>query len=136
MSGSEGLTTLDTNIVVYALSLDAKADRAAALLRSSAFLSVQVLNEYANVGLRKRRDPWAVIAADLAALRDAVPRILPIDDDANRTAAKIGERYRLSFYDALMLAVALASDARILYSEDMQHDLVIEDRLRIVNPFH
>jgi predicted nucleic acid-binding protein len=135
LTGSEGPTTLDTNIAVYALSLDAKADLAAALLRKSAFLSVQVLNEYANVGLRKRRDPWDVIGADLAAIRDAVPRILPIDDDASRAAARISERYHLSFYDALMLAVALAGSARFLYSEDMQHDLVIDGTLRIVDPF-
>jgi predicted nucleic acid-binding protein len=135
LTGSEGPATLDTNIAVYALSLDAKADRAATLLRNSDFLSVQVLNEYANVGLRKRRDPWDVIGADLAALRDAAPRILPIDDDASRAAARISERYRLSFYDALMLAVALAGGARTIYSEDMQHSLVIDDTLRIVDPF-
>ena len=135
MTASDGLATVDTNIVVYALSTDDRADRAAALLRNSAFLSVQVLNEYANVALRKRRDPWDVVAADLAALRDIVPRILAIDDQANRAALRIGERYRISFYDALMLAVALAGDARTLYSEDLQHGLVIDGRLRIVDPF-
>ena len=127
--------TLDTNIAVYALSTDERAERASTVLRNSAFLSVQVLNEYANVGLRKRGDPWSLVAAQLAALRDAVPRILPIDDEANHTAVRIGERYSLSFYDSLMLAVALAGGARTLYSEDMQHGLMIDGRLRIVDPF-
>jgi predicted nucleic acid-binding protein len=135
LTGLEEPATVDTNIVVYALSTDDKADRAGRLLRGSVFLSVQVLNEYANIALRKRRDPWDVVAADLAALRDAVPRILPIDEDANRSALRIGGRYRLSFYDSLMLAVALAGDARTFYSEDMQHGLVIEGTLRIVDPF-
>ena len=135
MSESEGPATVDTNIVVYALSTDDRADRAADLLRGASFLSVQVLNEYANVALRKRRDPWDVVAADLAAVRDMVPRILPIDDEATRAALRIGERYRLSFYDALMLAVALTGDARTFYSEDLQDGLVIDGRLRIVDPF-
>ena len=135
MTASQEPATVDTNIAVYALSTDDRADRSSALLRSSAFLSVQVLNEYANVALRKRRDPWDVVAADLIALRDIVPRILAIDDHASREALRIGERYRLSFYDALMLAVALAGDARTFYSEDMQDGLVIDGRLRIVDPF-
>jgi predicted nucleic acid-binding protein len=135
LTAPAGPSTVDTNIAVYALSTDDKADRASAALRASAFLSVQVLNEFTNVGRRKRQESWDVIAADLADLRDAVPRILPIDDDANHTALRIGERYRLSFYDSLILAVALAGGARILYSEDMQHGLVIDGTLRIVDPF-
>ena len=135
MSASQGPATVDTNIAVYALSTDDRADRASDLLRGAAFLSVQVLNEYANVALRKRRDPWDVVAGDLNALRDIVPRILPIDEPASREALRIGERYRLSFYDALILAVALAGDARTFYSEDMQDGLVIDGRLRIVDPF-
>ena len=128
-------STIDTNVAVYALSIDEKADRAIACLRESAFLSVQVLNEFANVGRRKRGDSWDTIGADLADLRDAVPRIFPIDDVANRTALRIGERYRLSFYDSLMVAVALTGGARTLYSEDMQHGLVIDGTLRIADPF-
>ena len=135
MTGPNGQITVDTNIAIYALSLDAKADRAAASLRAADFLSVQVLSEYANVGLRKRQDSWKVIAADLDDLRSAVPRILPIDDAAHRTAIGICERYRLSVYDALMLSVALSGGARIIYSHDMQHDLVIDGTLRVVDPF-
>jgi predicted nucleic acid-binding protein len=135
LTAAPGPSTVDTNVAVYTLSTDEKADRAIACLQGSSFLSVQVLNEFANVGRRKRGDSWETIAADLADLRDAVPRILPIDDDANCTALRIGERYRLSFYDSLMLAVALTGGARTLYSEDMQHGLVIDGRLRIVDPF-
>ena len=135
MSAADRSSTIDTNIAVYALSTDAKAGQAGEFLRRCAFLSVQVLNEYASVGVRKRRDSWEVVSADLTDLRNTVPRILPIDDDANRVAARIAERYRLSFYDALMLAVALTGGARTIYSEDMQHGLLIEGSLRIMDPF-
>jgi predicted nucleic acid-binding protein len=127
--------TADTNIAVYALALDEKSEIAAKALRECAFLSVQVMNEYANVAVRKRQDPWDVVAADLDALRDVVPAVIAVDDAANREAVRIAERYRLSFYDSLMLAVALSHGARTIYSEDLQHDLVIDGTLRIVDPF-
>ncbi len=127
--------TLDTNVAVYALATTPKTEAAARVLRSCSFLSVQVLNEYASVGSRKRGDPWEVIANDLAALREAVPLILPVAESENREATRLAARYQLSFYDALMLAVALSGGARTIYSEDMHHDLLIDERLRIVDPF-
>lgn len=39
------------------------------------------------------------------------------------------------FYDSLIVASALESECTILYSEDMQPGLVIENQLKIVNPF-
>lgn len=129
------MVTIDTNIAVYALSLDARANRAGAVLRSCAFISVQVLNEYANVGLRKRRDPWPEIVEDLNDLRAAVPRILPIGVTAHDEAVRLAARYQLNVYDALMLAVALEGGARTIYSEDMHHDLLVDGTLRIVDPF-
>ena len=135
MTALDELTTADTNIAIYALATDEKAETAARVLRGCAFLSVQVLNEYANVAARKRRDPWGVIADDLDALRDAVPAIIPLDDAANRAATRIAARYELSFYDSLMLAVALSGRARTFYSEDMQHGLVVDGTLRIIDPF-
>jgi predicted nucleic acid-binding protein len=41
----------------------------------------------------------------------------------------------LSYWDSLIVATALEADATLLYSEDMHHDLWINARLRIVNPF-
>lgn len=61
--------------------------------------------------------------------------ILPITVTSHEDAQRIAARYRLSFYDALMLAVALAGGARTFYSEDMQHGLTIDETLRIVDPF-
>ena len=45
---------VDTNVLLYLLSDDqAKADRAEALLAQRVVISVQVLNEFANVARRK-----------------------------------------------------------------------------------
>lgn len=128
--------TLDTNIAVYAVTEGHQAAIAGAVLNGCEFLSVQVLNEYANVGIRKLRRDWSMVALDLDRLRRSVSRIIPIDDAAHVNAVRIAARYRLSFYDALMLAVALSGGAASFYSEDMQHDLIIDGTLRIVDPFH
>jgi predicted nucleic acid-binding protein len=50
-------------------------------------------------------------------------------------ACNIAMRYKFSFYDTLIIAAALESNCTILYSEDMHHNQVIENALKIVNPF-
>lgn len=129
-------STLDTNIAIYAFDdADAKAPLARAVLADAEFLSVQLLNEFTNVTVRKRGRSWADAAWGVSRLRNAVAEILPIRAPDNADALRIAERYRLSFSDALMLAVALSGGAATIYSEDMQHDLVIDGTLRIVDPF-
>jgi predicted nucleic acid-binding protein len=50
-------------------------------------------------------------------------------------AAKLRSRYSLSFWDGLVVAAALNANCGVLYSEDMQDGLLVEDRLLITNPF-
>jgi predicted nucleic acid-binding protein len=50
-------------------------------------------------------------------------------------ACDIAKRYGFSFYDSLIIAAVLENNCTILYSEDLQHNQVIEQRLRIINPF-
>ena len=50
---------IDTNILLYLLSVDNdKADRAEMILRTGGLISVQVLNEMANVARRKLAMSW------------------------------------------------------------------------------
>lgn len=136
MTGPQALATLDTNIAIYAFTdRGNKAGLALQVLRRVNFVSVQLLNEFANVTNRKYGFGWSEVIAKIADIRLAVPRVLAIDAAANTEAIRIATRYRLSFYDSLMLANALSGGARAFYSEDMQHDLVIDDTLRIVDPF-
>jgi hypothetical protein len=51
------------------------------------------------------------------------------------TACQIAEKYQFSFYDSLIIASALKCDCYTLYSEDLQHGQIIEDKLKIINPF-
>lgn len=50
-------------------------------------------------------------------------------------AMRLEARYRISYWDALILAAALASGCDTLYSEDLQNGQVFEGQLKVVNPF-
>jgi predicted nucleic acid-binding protein len=52
-----------------------------------------------------------------------------------RKAIDLAKRYSLSHWDSLIVAAALMADCRTLYSEDMQHGLVFDKQLAVVNPF-
>ena len=45
------------------------------------------------------------------------------------------ERFSLSFWDSLILAAAVHCGATVLYSEDMEAGLQVDERLTIQNPF-
>lgn len=127
--------TCDTNIAIYAASIGTKANIAEHVLASAQFISVQLLNEFTNVSLRKKKLASDKVEKDLTLIMKIVPEILPLMSQDSLHALLLQGRYQLSFYDALMLSVALRGGAKTFYSEDMQHGLVIEDRLTIINPF-
>jgi predicted nucleic acid-binding protein len=61
---------VDTNVLLYAsLQPDARSEAARALLARRGTISVQVLNEFANVASRKLHRTWPEIVQALAAIR-------------------------------------------------------------------
>ena len=105
-------TTLDTNVLFYALTINPKTNIASRVLEDCDFLSVQALNEYANAAVRKRERTLAEVSQDIDALTKAMPYICSVELAHHRSALKIAARYRLSFYDSLMIAVALENEDR------------------------
>ena len=126
---------IDTNIAVYALSEGPKCDAALLVLEAGPTISVQLLNEFTNVSLRKRRLPWDEIEEALVIIQSLVANVRAIDIEMHRSARNIARRYKLAIYDALIIAAALLDECDVLYSEDMQHGLIIDNRLTITNPF-
>jgi len=47
----------------------------------------------------------------------------------------IKNSYQFSLWDSLIVASALENKCTILYTEDMQHQQIIENTLTIINPF-
>jgi predicted nucleic acid-binding protein len=125
----------DSNVLVYLASGDAaKADRDEALVARGGAISVQVLNEVANVARRKMQMSWPDTQALLTSLRGLLT-VHPLTLDIHDTGLALAMRYELSLYDAMIAACALHAGCKTLWSEDMQDGMTIEGALRIVNPF-
>jgi len=125
---------LDSNVLLYLLSADAgKADTAEALLTQTPTISVQVLIEITSVCLRKLKMPWPEITDLLQAVK-ATCRIVPLTVETHAQAVRLAQQHHLSFYDAHIMAAAIASGASTLMSEDMHAGLTVLG-VRIQNPF-
>ena len=126
---------LYTNVILYTASADAtKAARAEALLEVGGLISVQVLNEIANVARRKMALAWPEVQSFLDTVR-ALCEIAPLTLETHLQGLALSERYGLSVYDATIVAAALEGGCGTLWSEDMHNGLVGDDRLVIRDPF-
>ena len=124
----------DTNILLYLLSADhKKADRVEQLLSKGGVISVQVLNEFANVASRKLKMTWVEIREILATI-SIVCDVVAISIAHHDRSFEIVERYGFSFYDSLIISAAQLANCKMLYSEDMHNGQSI-DQLLIINPF-
>jgi predicted nucleic acid-binding protein len=127
---------LDTNVLLYAtIQSDPRSDAARALLVRRGIISVQVLNEFANVASRKLRRPWSEITRALAAIRALCPPPLSLTLAIHEAGIAIADRTRYQLYDALIIAAALEAGCVTLFSEDLNDGQVIDGRLTIRNPF-
>ena len=124
----------DTNVLVYLLSDDdLKYSAAARVLGAGGVISVQVLNEFANVARHKQRRDWNVLNALVAEFR-ATLHVIPLTESIHEHGLMIAERHKFRIFDSMIIAAVLEAGCRTLYSEDMHHGFVI-DGLSIINPF-
>lgn len=128
---------IDTNILVYFYTKTEKTklDVLEKLLNNADLVvSTQVLNELSNVLLKK----FNLSTDEITSLLQEVSRwcfVHTVDITTIIRALSIIKRYKISFFDGLMVAAALECNCKTMYSEDMHHDCLIEGSLRIVNPF-
>jgi predicted nucleic acid-binding protein len=124
----------DTNVLIYLNSDPEKAGRVRELLRRGGTISVQVLNEIADVTGRKLGFSWSETSEFLSLVRAALSTV-PVTVAIHEAGLRLAERYHLSIYDGMIAAAALSAGCNTLWSEDMQDGLVIDRALTIVNPF-
>jgi predicted nucleic acid-binding protein len=126
---------LDSNIILYLASgQQAKADRAEELVASGGTISVQVLNEIAHVARRKMGMSW-VETRDFLSMVRSLLKVEPVTIEIHDAGTRLAEVYRLSVYDAMIASAALLAECDTPFSEDLQDGLLINGRLRVVNPF-
>lgn len=126
---------LDSNVLIYAFAADARAAQAQMLLGMEFVTGVQALNEFSNVARRKLGMGWAEVAAAAYGIAEAAITVFPTLLDDHKLSLQLVGRYNLSVFDSLLLAIAYWNGCTRFLSEDMHGSLVIENRLRIVNPF-
>jgi predicted nucleic acid-binding protein len=132
---------VDTNVLVYCrdaseLEKQAKAATWMAILweKRTGCLSYQVLQEFyitVTAKLVPGLEPDAA-RRDVRALLAWQP--LPLDARLLEGAWLLQDRYRFSWWDALIAAAAQAAGCRYLLSEDFQEGMDIGG-LRVLNPF-
>ena len=126
---------IDTNVLLYLLSSDAKkAARAEQILHAGGHVSVQVLNEIANVARRKMAMNWAETRDLLDIVRELL-RVHAITEETHARGLALAERFGVSVDDAMILAAAQLAGCRTVWSEDMQDGMVVGEGLRVENPF-
>jgi len=126
----------DTNVLIYSIAQnDPRSMQAETLLAAGGRVGVQQLNEMVSVTRRKMGMPWPGIREALDAILTLCPTPVAITLATHQSALEIAERYGYGIYDALVLAAALQSKCRIIYSEDFQDGQLIEGKVTVRNPF-
>jgi predicted nucleic acid-binding protein len=135
MPGDPPSVFFDSSILLYLLSEEEdKARRVEALLIDGGTISVQVLNEIANVARRKMRMSWDT-TFDLVQRLSALLSIVPVTMSIHNHGLMLAQRYQFAIYDSMVVAAALSCGCNILFSEDMHSGLIVERRMTISNPF-
>ena len=129
---------VDTNIWLYTFmeNESKKTEIAREIINKntdSISLSVQVLNEIC-INLIKKADYSEEEIRKLINNLQNVYDIYPITVEDSLKASEVRSRFYISYWDSLIIASALNNRCNILYSEDMQHNQIIEG-LKIINPF-
>jgi predicted nucleic acid-binding protein len=129
----------DTNILLYASDerepLKQEIARrifSARLESRSLAISTQVVQEFYSAATKKLRMSPAQAAVEAEALCGLV--LVVVGAEEILRAIRIEQRYRLSFWDALILSAAQTAGASVLFTEDLSHGQTI-GQVRIVNPF-
>jgi len=132
--------SFDTNVLVYATDRSAGQRQAAAVdllqraASSDCALTEQSLVEYLNIATLKARQPLEAAARVVREWLQNFPLLVPTTSVVRDTLAMLAQ-YRLSIWDARLLAVCAVHDCRVLLSEDLQ-DNAVYGGVRVLNPFN
>ncbi len=133
---------IDTNIFVYTFdekditkNKDARKLIELALKNYKGVISYQVIQEFVNVVSRIVKPPMSTkdISDYLNSTMYPICRVY-FSKGLVTTALKMLNSYNYSWYDSLILAAAIESGSKTLYSEDLQHGQIVEG-VEIINPF-
>ena len=134
----------DSNIWLYRFLIDPDCDDSEEAKKrdiatnltavENLLISTQIINEVCAVLLRKARLSEISIKKVIQEFYEGCI-VVGIDYNIIVRASELRTYYNFSFWDSLMVASALSTEANFLYSEDMQDGLVVFNQLTLINPF-
>jgi predicted nucleic acid-binding protein len=132
---------LDTNILCYTKDSSNAVKHLTAtklvedlITKKLARVSTQVVNEFYVFLKRHSKDDAERLAAKLTAQSLLHLAPVAVSSELLSSAWHIEEKYKLSWWDSLVVAAALTAGCKTLYTEDLQHNQQIGS-LQIINPF-
>ena len=127
---------LDTNILVYLEGSDVSKRKIAEILLSyDPVIPAQVISEFINVIRRLRKIPKNQLIAETSALFRHCS-IAPLEHSTLDLAKVLMDKYDFQIFDSIVVASALEANCGILYSEDMHHNMMVHQQMKIINPFN
>ncbi len=133
---------VDTNILVYAETPGegAKHEAACRVLRDiwaqgDGAVSAQVLQELFVTVTKKASRPYSVETGRRLIANYAAWHVVAVDQSLVLAAIDIQQEAQLSYWDAAIVAAAVASGAHVLLSEDLNDGQLIRG-VRVCNPLH
>ncbi len=115
---------IDTNVLLYILSND----------KVKKTISKEILKSNHNISIKKFKLSIKNIKEVISKISEET-NISIFTKNTIIDALILKEKYKFQYYDSLILATALENSCTVLYSEDMQHNQIIENQLKIINPF-
>jgi predicted nucleic acid-binding protein len=127
---------IDSNIFLYAFTTKDinKQKISAEIICKNYTISTQVINEVSSNMIKKLNFSNQDVNDFVLNCYEQY-YIVNFSKEIFIKASTIRIDYNISYYDSLIIATALENNCTILYSEDMQHNQIIEDILTIKNPF-
>ena len=138
MTETGQLCFIDSNIWIYALIKQQSVEKSEVahrlITQSKIVVSTQVINEVCFNLLKKTHISESVLQNLIRSFYKKYS-VVSLDQNILLESSTLRENYRLSFWDSLIVASALKTQVKWLYSEDLQHGLTVAHQLSIVNPF-
>jgi len=127
---------LDSNVLIYCHSLEYGDKKliARALFKETPVVSSQVVSEYINV-IKRNLKLTKLELIQLCSLWLEKCIIQPVVLSTIKLSQDLIVKYDFQVFDSIIVSAALEADCEILYSEDMHNGLVVENSLKIINPF-
>jgi len=128
---------IDTNILIYLYSADEPDKREKVILvfeNYDCITSTQVINEFCNVCIKKmHKNIYDIMAAINEII--SVCRLELVNIKIINSALELHNRYNYNYFDCLILASALSSNCKYVFTEDMSDKQIINEKLTIINIF-